>query len=301
MDETLMTYLRNIISLEQARYVQGQLLQRLHAAAVPPRKAPICMPQKPKQKWDVADGSIADGAKLGAMLGCVIGFVVLYAALEWIDSFLAAIIGGAVVGAFLGAAVAGMVGMARNRADYTKAKAEYPKKLAQYTAAVEQDRPRYQRELKRYEYCKELEKQTSDKKRETERVLQQLYDRGLLYSKYRNVVAVCSIYEYLESGRCTELTGPDGAYNKFDTELQVRRIEGKLDIVIQKLDEIRTTQEVLCSMVEAGNRLTGELIGKTSESIRLQEYSAEQSAIAAYNTEQAANEAGVCKWMMFLK
>lgn len=24
-------------------------------------------------------------------------------------------------------------------------------------------------------------------------------------------------------------------------------------------------------------------------------------AIAAYNTEQAANEAGVCKWMMFLK
>ena len=54
-------------------------------------------------------------------------------------------------------------------------------------------------------------------------------------------------------------------------------------------------------MVEAGNRLTGELIGKTSESIRLQEYSAEQSAIAAYNTEQAANEAGVCKWMMFLK
>ena len=166
---------------------------------------------------------------------------------------------------------------------------------------MEQDWPRYQRELKRYEYCKELEKQTSDKKRETERVLQQLYDRGLLYSKYRNVVAVCSIYEYLESGRCTELTGPDGAYNKFDTELQVRRIEGKLDIVIQKLDEIRTTQEVLYSMVEAGNRLTGELIGKTSESIRLQEYSAEQSAIAAYNTEQAANEAGVCKWMMFLK
>lgn len=47
--------------------------------------------------------------------------------------------------------------------------------------------------------------------------------------------------------------------------------------------------------------LTGELIGKTSESIRLQEYSAEQSAIAAYNTAQAANEAGVCKWMMFLK
>lgn len=43
MDETLMTYLRNIISLEQARYVQGQLLQRLHAAAVPPRKAPsVC-------------------------------------------------------------------------------------------------------------------------------------------------------------------------------------------------------------------------------------------------------------------
>lgn len=84
MDETLMTYLRNIISLEQARYVQGQLLKQLHAAAVPPRKAPICMPQKPKQKWDVADGSIADGAKLGAMLGCVIGFIVLYAALEWI-------------------------------------------------------------------------------------------------------------------------------------------------------------------------------------------------------------------------
>lgn len=41
MDETLMTYLRNIISLEQARYVQGQLLQQLHAAAVPPRDKPL--------------------------------------------------------------------------------------------------------------------------------------------------------------------------------------------------------------------------------------------------------------------
>ena len=46
------------------------------------KRQSVC--RRNQNRNDVADGSIADGAKFGAMLGCVIGFVVLYAALEWI-------------------------------------------------------------------------------------------------------------------------------------------------------------------------------------------------------------------------
>ena len=78
--------------------------------------------------------------------------------------------------------------------------------------------------------------------KEAMQTLQKLYDFNIIYPKYRNMVAVCTICEYLESGRCTELEGPNGAYNLYESELRQNLIIGQLENVITNLQIIQNNQ-----------------------------------------------------------
>lgn len=79
------------------------------------------------------------------------------------------------------------------------------------------------------------EKQMEDK-------LKEQYDKGIVFEKYRNFIAIASFYEYLASSRCSKLEGPDGAYNLFEQELRQNVIIGQLNVIITKLDEIKQNQ-----------------------------------------------------------
>ena len=91
-------------------------------------------------------------------------------------------------------------------------------------------------------------------------------------------MAVCSICEYLESGRCSELGGPDGAYNLFEQEIRMNLIITQLGSILSKLDRIQANQAMLYDAISTGNRLTSQLIERTNESIRLGEYNAQQNS-----------------------
>lgn len=58
-----------------------------------------------------------------------------------------------------------------------------------------------------YEYLIKNQESTKSVYENTERTLKQYYDRNILFAKYRNLIAVSSIYEYLQSGRCSTLEG----------------------------------------------------------------------------------------------
>ena len=72
--------------------------------------------------------------------------------------------------------------------------------------------------------------------------LKNLHGMNVLYPKYRNLVAVSSIAEYLDSGRCDHIEGTNGAYNIYERELRLERITDKLDVIIEKLDQIKEMQ-----------------------------------------------------------
>lgn len=72
--------------------------------------------------------------------------------------------------------------------------------------------------------------------------LVELYNQDIIFPKYRNIIAVNQTSEYLDSGRCSELEGPNGAYNLYESELRQNIIIDKLDIVINQLDQIRQNQ-----------------------------------------------------------
>ena len=127
---------------------------------------------------------------------------------------------------------------------------------------------------------------------ETRKILRQFYAVGWIFPKYRDLVAVATIYEYFSSGRCTGLTGPNGAYNLYEAELRQNLIIGRLDTIIHKLDQIRQTQYVLYTELRETNRIIRDIRADVSKSLSISEdiaksvhLTAQYAKITAQNTE----------------
>lgn len=85
---------------------------------------------------------------------------------------------------------------------------------------------------------------------ETQAVLDKIYSADIIYPKYRNLPALTSMYEYLITGRCEELTGPHGAYNLYEDELRKDTIISQMNLVIQNLEQIKSNQYMLYEQVK---------------------------------------------------
>lgn len=81
----------------------------------------------------------------------------------------------------------------------------------------------------------------------------QLYSYNIIYGKYRNYVALTSIYEYLDSGRCNTLDGPQGAYNLFETESRANEIILQLSAITASLEAIKSNQFMLYKELKRTN------------------------------------------------
>ena len=124
---------------------------------------------------------------------------------------------------------------------------------------------------------------------ETEKVLEMYYDINYIYPKYRNLAAISSIAEYLQSGRCDTLEGPNGAYNIYESEMRLGIIISKLDQVISKLDQIQSNQYMLYSAIEEANNNTCRLMDSVNYSIDLLTDINRASEIAQFNSKIVAD------------
>lgn len=150
---------------------------------------------------------------------------------------------------------------AKAEKEYNKLKTESEKKHKKRSAELEREQQnreklldmKYDDEVKQWELrCEEINNNVQEAKnvahrllvpiREAETTLSKLYATDVIYPKYRSMAAVCTIYEYLASGRCQELEGPNGAYNLYESELRQEMIIDKLDIVIENLENIQRNQ-----------------------------------------------------------
>ena len=86
---------------------------------------------------------------------------------------------------------------------------------------------------------------------ETANIRARLYDKGIIYPKYRNITALTSIYEYFQTGRCSDLIGPDGAYNLYEQEFSANVIISQLDTVIKNLEQVKQNQYMLYQQVSS--------------------------------------------------
>jgi len=118
-------------------------------------------------------------------------------------------------------------------------------------------------------------------------LLQQIYSMNLIHPKYRNFVAIAQILEYFDTGRCTELGGPNGAYNLYEQELRQNIIIDKLDQIINQLDSLNRTMGYIASAITQTNRLLEDIsssLGHIEANTALTAYNTQ---CIAYNTELA--------------
>lgn len=110
-------------------------------------------------------------------------------------------------------------------------------------------------------------KKYSNQKREytaaSKETLKQIYDKNIISPKYRNMVMVCSLYEYVCTGRCDTLEGHEGAYNLLELEIRLDKIVTQLDRVVEMLGRIQQSQYMVYSAIQDANQQSAKILEST--------------------------------------
>lgn len=132
---------------------------------------------------------------------------------------------------------------------------------------------------------------------QTQDLLQQYYNLDVVYPKYRGLVPICTIYEYIESGRCVSLTGSDGAYNLYERELRMNLIIDKLDTVIDKLDSIKKSQYMLYEAIQTSNEQIARLSNAVDNLQNTADSIERNTALSSYYNGITATNAAFMGWL----
>lgn len=135
-----------------------------------------------------------------------------------------------------------------------KAKIDYKNAQDEYRAYNKADKMRVREELIHREYIITQLQELEEIHKSTMETLEKFYDKNIIFPKYRNLVMVCSLYEYICAGRCTSLEGSDGAYNILETEIRLDKIIIQIDTAIKELNSLKNGQYMLLSVIQETNR-----------------------------------------------
>ncbi len=287
MDKRLIEYLKNIVNLEKSVYIQRcaiqQISNRINGLG---RERRIYKPDAP----EVYSGELFDGVFTMACLGWIVGSA--------IGCFLGAPMLGMVIGPIAGASLCYNSNKRSEDAQNDKEEEKYKREMDEYNKKLAAEKKRLAQEEAEKHNLSEALTVMERKLKETTVVLNQYYARNIVFPKYRNLIAMCSIYEYFLSGRCTMLTGHEGAYNIFENEVRFERIYTKLDEVISKLEDIKSNQYVLYDAIQEGNRTTRRLVDASVKQAKMSERIANSVEISEYYNRQTALEADQIKWLL---
>lgn len=212
-------YLGIVVEMEQACFFQEQLRKNLeykcNSLGIPKS---IPRPIREEAKSSFGTGTIGIGLLFGAIAWFIAGFFLhdIIDGYGSIIAFFVFIICGAIV--YSGIIIS---------CDYDAAKAvekKYNEALALYNRLKAQDEARVQNEKLQKIFLEHELGVIAETHSNTKSKLDKIYEKNILYPKYRDFVAVCTIYEYICSGICSELEGSDGAYRLYETESRLDKI-----------------------------------------------------------------------------
>lgn len=144
---------------------------------------------------------------------------------------------------------------------------KYKLQMNDYNMRIEKEKEKYDNDVVAYKksidiYNLETEKEIIKLKeinKEIKENLKELYDVNIVYPKYRNLVAITTIYEYLASGRCETLEGSNGAYNLYENELRANIVINSLNQIITNLNQIKNTQYELYEQLKEADNILREI------------------------------------------
>ena len=307
----LTEYLKQVSSLETSVYKQTEIQkQAMNDLSMPivykeqiekPSRQRIPAPAAPTFAFsDVGNYPIANVIALVAFLS---GFVQVILFEGFITYFIC-----------LAVAVATMlVSLFRALLEYRKNVREYPAKLVKYNQECEKVDREYKEALLQYKHQSMIaEKQFAAERsaahhayqlasdevakldgplQETKKLLEQIYSADIIFQKYRNMVAMCTMYEYFASGRCTELVGPTGAYNLYEAELRQNLIINQLELVNENIEQVKQNQFVLYQSIYETNQLLSGVSADIKGILSMSADIAASSRITAFCSQVTAANA----------
>ena len=143
------------------------------------------------------------------------------------------------------------------------ARAEYQEKFDAYQDDVLKDQQRVRLENIKKEVIQAELSQMRELNAASKKKLEQIYDKNIIFPKYRNMVMVCSLYEYVCTGRCDTLEGHEGAYNLLELEIRLDKIVTQLDRVVEILGRIQRSQYMVYSAIQDANRQSAKILEST--------------------------------------
>lgn len=305
--EECKVYVKSILDLELSCYQQEKLLRELKNKPVKMQQEIVVLEdEKAKEKPPAKPMSKGGATVLGAIVTIV---------LDLFFALFGAVIGG--VGGLAVRLIAGIIGDPSSWLIYIAwgAGIGYAIGLAcmfywtrNTVKESAEDVERYPERLKDYEKSQQNKQEIIDRKKETlanwpsvvakseaeyqqtKEILKQYYSLGFIYPKYRGLVPISSLWEYLESGRCFTLLGPDGAYNLYESELRSNLILSKLDDILDRLDDLSAGQRALAAAITESNR-------KISELSRSLDRIEDNTAVSAYYNRVTAVNTDYMAWL----
>lgn len=268
----LLTYLKQAIDLETAVLTQKHIISEYDSSAE--KRKPVLSlidvgdePNESDYTKDDPFGSIAAGICLITFgIVCVIFSFFLVNPDLWVDNsggagmlmmLLVLVGGGMLIGGGYSVFLKKGLDISRKRKSYTNACVAYNNAKEQATRDNTAIAQQYATDKQTWEKSNiEAHTYLSKPLKETETILHTLYAKDVIYPKYRTLPALTSIYEYLITGRCEELTGPHGAYNLYEDEVRKDTVISQLNTVIENLEQIRQNQYMLYEQVKGIQRAT---------------------------------------------
>lgn len=141
-------------------------------------------------------------------------------------------------------------------------KQEYSKEIDRYNADV--DAYNLTQKAQRKD-LKERKNAANKQLQETNELLQKLYSLDVVHKKYQNFVAIATICEYFETGRCNSFDGYTGAYNIYEQETRQDIIISRLEDILYSLEDIKKNQFFMYCAIQEGNKLAGQLLQNGNE------------------------------------
>lgn len=295
--QELLEYVRRVKDLEIGVYEAKQIDDKFpesYVAQMPkrpaePRYLSGMIPPPPQEPDEQNTGGAAAACFIVALVFLFFGINSL-SALNFLIAGLATIVA-------VGILIDGKRRQEREEEEYQAKLQEYENNLGQYQIRLSEIESENQKKRDMYEkqlvaYSEEVADYESrgkavmhelfDAKWNLEEALISLYEEGIIYSKYRNLVAVSTIYEYLASGRCDQLEGPNGAYNLYEMELRQNIVIGQLSTITEHLEQIKENQYTLYYEIQNANRNSESMLSSIGDDVK---FSAYQNAATAKNVE----------------
>ena len=307
----LREYLKHVLELESAIYQTSQLKKEYQAKRenAKPKERTLYLPTKPEEPRRIPEyvslneaskklsqfSQIILGLGFAASIFCIPFPIILGIALGgWVDIQTTMLIIGliaAIPTGYLGYQVIQIKEQELQSIiqQNKKAQEKYQADLQAYTVGCADVQNKNSASHRTYTQALTVYNQetsvTVNKLAETEATLKAslytLYSKNVIYAKYRNLVTIATLFEYIDSGRCFELEGPNGAYNLYEGELRSDIIISSLSSIISNLEAIRNNQYTLYQSIESANATTHQLLNNLNNSQMLTAYYANQAAIAA--------------------